>query len=92
MKVYGFETKRIRYSEHILGQLLGIVAFFSMDRFAKKNNLQQVNNEQYFYYLGKKGGGALQILKDIVNSLIALESIIFSRLPSPNVHIAVIKK
>jgi len=63
-----------------------------MDRFAKKNNLQQVNNEQYFYDLSKRGGGALQLVKDIINSLVAVESIIFSRLPSPNVHIAVIKK
>lgn len=92
MKLYGFETKRIRYSEHVLGQLLGIAAFFSMSRFAKKNNLQQVNNEQYFYDLGKRGGGVLQFIKDIVNSLVAVESIIFSRVPSPNVHIAVVKK
>src|SRR3989339_1971960 len=87
MKSYGFEIKKIRYSEHVLGQLLGIFSFFSMDRFAKKNNLQQVNNEQYFYDLSKRGGGALQLVKDIINSLVAVESIIFSRLPSPNVHI-----
>lgn len=88
---YGFTVDRIRYSEHVLGQLLGIAAFFSMDTFAKKNNLQQVNNEQYFYDLGKKGGGALQVIKDFVNTLVAVESMALSRLPSPNVHLTVRK-
>lgn len=89
---YGFIAERIRYSEHVLGQLLGLAAFFSMDRFAKKNNLHQVNNEQYFYDLDQKGGGVLSIIKNIVNSLVTLESIIFSVIPSPNVHLTVIKK
>ena len=88
---FGFKTQRIRYSEHVLGQLLGVAAFFSMDHFARKNNLQQVNNEQYFYDLDKRGGGVLQMLKDLVNTMVALESIIFSRLPSPNVHLIVRK-
>lgn len=89
---HGFAPKRIRYSEQMLGQLLGLAAFFSMDHFAKKNNLHQVNNEQYFYDLGQKGGGALKIIKNIVNSLVTLESITFCRVPSPNVHLTVIKK
>lgn len=89
---FGFEVERIRYSEHIIGQLLGLVSFFSMDRFAKKHNLQQVNNEQYFYDLGQKGGGVLRLIKNIVNTVVALESMILSRVPSPNVHITVIKK
>jgi ubiquinone/menaquinone biosynthesis C-methylase UbiE len=89
---HGFAVRCIRYSEQVLGQLLGLAAFFSMDRFAKKSNLHQVNNEQYFYDLGQKGGGVLKIIKNIVNSLVALESIIFSRVPSPNVHLTVIKK
>ena len=63
-----------------------------MDRFAKKSNLHQVNNEQYFYDLDQKGGGVLKIIKNIVNSLVAVESIIFSRVPSPNVHLTVVKK
>ncbi len=92
VRSHGFIAKRIRYSEQVLGQLLGLAAFFSMDRFAKKSNLHQVNNEQYFYDLGQKGGGVLKIIKNIVNSLITLESIIFSRVPSPNVHLTVIKK
>ncbi len=88
---HGFTVSRIRYSEQVLGQLLGLAAFFSMDRFAKKNNLHQVNNEQYFYDLGQKGGGSLKIIKDIINSLVATESITFSRVPSPNVHLMVTK-
>lgn len=89
---HGFAVKRIRYSEHVLGQLLGLAAFFSMDRFAKKNNLNQVNNEQYFFDLNQKGGGVLRLIKNIVNSLVTVESIIFSMIPSPNVHLTVIKK
>lgn len=89
---YNFTTKRVRYSEQILGQLLGLAAFFSMDHFAKKNNLNQVNNEQYFYNLDQKGGGVLKIIKNIINSLVTSESIVFSRVPSPNVHLTVIKK
>lgn len=89
---YGFAKDKIRYSEHVLGQLLGIASFFSMSKFAKKNNLEQVNNEQFFYDLDKKGGGAFKLLKDIVNSLVAIESIVFSRIPSPNVHLVVVKK
>lgn len=88
---HGFVVKRIRYSEQVLGQLLGLAAFFSMDNFAKKNNLHQVNNEQYFYDLGQKGGRVLKIIKNIVNSLVTLESIIFSRVPSPNVNLTVVK-
>lgn len=87
----GFNISRIRYSEQVLGQFLGVAAFFSMDRFAKKNHVQQVNNEQYFYDLGKKGGGVLQVIKDVVNTMVAIESIIFSRIPSPNVHLTVTK-
>ena len=89
---YGFIAKRIRYSEHILGQLLGIAAFFSMDHFAKKNNLNQVNNEQYFFDLSQNGGGFLKVIKNIINSLVTIESVIFSRIPSPNVHLTVTKK
>ncbi len=89
---FGFVVTRIRYSEQVLGQLLGLAAFFSMDRFARKNNLYQVNNEQYFYDLNQKGGGVLRIIKNIINSLVTLESIIFSRIPSPNVHLTVVKK
>ncbi|MBI2037723.1 MAG: class I SAM-dependent methyltransferase [Candidatus Magasanikbacteria bacterium] len=92
VKAFGFEIKKIRYSEHILGQFLGLASFFSMDRFAKKNNLQQVNNEQYFYDLSQKGGGVLRLVKNLVNTAVALESMLFSRLPSPNVHLTVIKK
>ncbi len=88
----GFSFGRVRYSEHLLGQLLGIATFFSMDRFAKRHNVQQVNNEQFFDNLNKKGGGLLQMVKNIINSLVTLESLIFSRLPSPNVHLTVIKK
>jgi hypothetical protein len=80
------------YSEHIIGQLLGIAAFFSMNRFAKKHKLAQVNNEQYFDNLHARGGGVLRWIKNLVNAVVFIESAVFSRLPSPNVHVTAVKK
>lgn len=84
----GFKKIGMRYSEHILGQLIGILSFNLMDRAAKKKGVNQINNEQYFSEINGKGVG---IIKKLVNSLIYLESAVFSRVPSPNVHI-VLKK
>lgn len=92
IELSGLQVIRKVYSEHVIGQLLGIAAFFSMDRFAKKHNMQQVNNEQYFYDLHKKGGGFLAVIKDVVNSIVFIESTIFAKIPSPNVHVTAVKK
>lgn len=92
VELIGFVHGQMRYSEHILGQLLGLFSFFSMDRFARRNKLEQVNNEQYFYNLDQKGGGLLRLVKNIVNGLVTLESFIFSRIPSSNIHLISIKK
>ncbi len=78
-----FEIVRIRYSEHLLGQLIGIAAFVMMDGAARKNKIAQINNESFF--AGKKFG----VLRKIVNSLVFLESTLLSRVPSPNVHVVV---
>lgn len=88
----GFAVKKIAHSEHIFGQILGFASFFFMDHFAKKNNLNQINNEQYFYDLSKKGGKVLKIIKNIINCLVNLESIVFSKIPSPNVHLISVKQ
>jgi 2-polyprenyl-3-methyl-5-hydroxy-6-metoxy-1,4-benzoquinol methylase len=76
--------EKVKYSEHLLGQLLGIFAFFSMDRAARRTG-GQINNETHFQN-GKKNA-IIRTLKAIVNSLVYIESELFSRVPSPNVHV-----
>ena len=88
----GLPRTRLDTANTFWDNYLALPLFFSMSKFAKKNNLEQVNNEQFFYDLDKKGGGAFKLLKDVVNSLVAIESIVFSRIPSPNVHLVVVKK
>jgi len=85
---FGFKESKIRYSEHVLGQIVGVASFSLMDRAAKKQGISQMNNEKYFSGLNGKGMG---ILKKTVNSLIYFESMIFSGIPSPNMHITLIK-
>lgn len=84
----GFKKQSIRYSEHVLGQWIGILSFYLMDRAAKKKGVEQMNNEKYFSELNGKGIG---FVKKFVNSLIYLESVLFSRIPSPNVHLTMKK-
>ncbi len=90
-KVYlqaGFSSVHFRYSEHVLGQLLGFVAFNLMDRAAKKRGVDQINGEDYFQSLDETAPapGLFRAVKDAVNSLVYFESWLFNRLPSPNVH------
>lgn len=85
----GFSVVKVRYSEHLLGQLLGIVAFCLMARRAARGNGQQLNNEAYFTELGQKSRGMSGLFKGIkkcVNSLVYFESKLLARVPSPNVH------
>ena len=87
-KELGFKVVRIRYSEHFLGQILGIMAFYLMDRAAKRQGMSQINNETYFKSNENK---AVKKIKNIVNSLVYFESWLLQLLPSPNVHV-VLKK
>lgn len=80
----GFSILRTRYSEHVFGQLLGIVAFHLMDRAARRQGVNQMNNEVYFSGSGK---GFLKSVKRLVNALVYLESWLLQYLPSPNVHV-----
>lgn len=84
LESHGFKISSQRFSEHIIGQLVGVAAFIMMDRAAKRKGVDQLNNEQYFTGLNGRG---TSLIKKIVNTLIYLESVIFSRIPSPNVHI-----
>lgn len=85
----GFSVVRRRYSEHCLGQKVGIWSFFMMNRAVKKQGGGQINNEQYFARFNSRGASGL---KKIGNTLINLESFIWQRLPSPNLHITAVKK
>lgn len=82
-----FQILKIRYSEHILGQLLGIISFYLMDKKSRHQTGEQLNNEKYFKSFNKKSCSLFTILKKIINSLVYIESLILRILPSPNVHI-----
>ena len=93
-KLFGenqFTIERIRYSEHFVGQLLGILAFSLMNRAAKWPGMSQINNESYFSSQNSQSGLA-RVLKNIVNTCVYIESVLFSCFPSPNVHVVVRKK
>jgi ubiquinone/menaquinone biosynthesis C-methylase UbiE len=79
-----FGIRGISYSEQLLGQLVGVAAFFAMARAAKRSGNKQINNEDYF---GKQQSTLRFILSWVVNSLIFLESALFRGIPSPNVHV-----
>lgn len=84
LKNSGLELQKILYSEHLLGQLLGVIAFFSLDKAAKKKGVGQLNNESYF---SSQSGGFIRAIKNMVNSLVFAESVVLKKIPSPNVHI-----
>lgn len=90
-KQSGFEILSSNYSEHFLGQLLGIAVFYSLNR-ASKNSGEILNNTAYVDEFSAKKGGGFKMLKSFVNWLVTLESELFSRLPSPNMHITAVKK
>ena len=89
-KKHNFSVARARYSEHLLGQILGVMVFMAMDRAVRKQKIIQINNETYF--AKTKQSTPTQFLKDIVNTLVYLESVIFSKIPSPNAHLTAVKK
>lgn len=83
----GFSIKRVWYSEHILGQLLGVIAFMLMDRAVGQQG-GQINNETYFAGASSR---TVLFLKKIINAAVALESHLLSPVPSPNVHVKLTK-
>jgi hypothetical protein len=80
-------VSRVRYSEHVLGQLLGLAVFKMMDKMALKQKIEQLNNEQFFGQVNKGGGGLFKMLKNIVNFLVNLESFLLCRVPGANAHV-----
>lgn len=89
----GFDLRRVRYSEHALGQLLGVVSFNLMNRSAAKQGISQLNNEHYFAELEHRTNSQIfSLIKNLVNSVINIESHVLARIPSPNLHFVAIKK
>ncbi len=86
----GFHIARLRYSEHLLGQLLGVAVFYFIDRQARRMG-RRFNNEEFFAII-KSGGRTFAFLRRAVNFLVFLESCLFSRVHSPNLHLRVGKK
>lgn len=88
-----FEVITSYYSEHLVGQIIGIIAFLMMHRAARRRGLSQINNETYFEELKNKQRQSRfgRLVRDFVNSAIYLESKILQRIPSPNIHL-VLKK
>lgn len=85
-----FRNIKLRFSEHVVGQILGVMAFILMARASRISFDQaQLNNEKYFSK--SKSSGVVKILKNLVNAWIYFESSLFSRIPSPNVHLTAIK-
>ncbi len=87
LKKSNFEILQIRYSEHVFGQLLGVVSFYLMDKKSKREKNEQLNNEKYFNSFKQRSFGLFTVFKKMINSLIYVESLILRVLPSPNVHI-----
>jgi len=87
-KRFNFSVTNLYYGEHFFGQLVGLTAFYLMDKRAKKQNITQLNNESYFKSVGKNTitKNIFNLFRNVVNSLIYLESFFLSKLPSPNVH------
>jgi ubiquinone/menaquinone biosynthesis C-methylase UbiE len=82
----GFKIKKINYSEHFFGQLLGLTAFYFINRAALRNGTKQINNEAFFSNLSS-GNGWFSFFKNRINGLIYFESIIGRNIPSPNMHV-----
>jgi ubiquinone/menaquinone biosynthesis C-methylase UbiE len=83
-KKSGFKILQQNFSEHFIGQIIGVASFVLMNRLAKKKNITQMNNEMFFHELNQKTG--MGIIKKIINWVINFESFIWQKIPSPNTH------
>lgn len=88
----GFNVLDKTYAEHFFGQILGVTAFSLLNLRYKKTG--EINNNEQYFSTKKNGLGnsLLNIIKISINSLISLESIVLSEIPSPNMFILAEKK
>ncbi len=91
MNEAGFQKKHARYSEHLLGQIIGVVSFIATDRAAKARAAQHINNEEYFLTSKLQQRSPVVVLKQFINTLIFYESFFLQWIPSPNVHVVYTK-
>lgn len=83
----GFSITKIRYSEHILGQIIGVMSFYFTHRAAQKSAGKQLNNEEYFTKSAVQQNYLIKVLKQFVNIFIFYESALLRFIPSANVHV-----
>lgn len=88
----GFSITKLRYSEHVLGQIIGVLSFYFTHRAAQKNTGKQLNNEEYFAASVVQQNYLVKVFKQFVNVFVFYESALFRFIPSPNVHVFGIKK
>lgn len=91
-RAHDFSIARLCHSEHLIGQFLGLVAFWLMHREARASGIESLNNEEYFIKADGRSGAAWQFIRKIINFLVYLESKALCRLPSPNLHIVALKQ
>lgn len=88
----GFEIEKRYYSDHCLGQKVGILAFYLTAAQAKKKNLPIYNNETCMSELKENRGMGWSILGKAINFLINCEALLWQKVPSANVFYILKKK
>ena len=81
----GFKIEKKYYCDHLLGQKVGILAFYMTAWQARKKNLVSYNNETCMSELKESRGMGWSILGKTVNLFINLEALIWQKVPSANV-------
>lgn len=83
----GFKKEKVRFSEHFIGQLLIVFTFIMLRAQAKKTPQSEVNNEDFYIKAySSKWGKIFLVIRNVINVIINIESRIFSRVRSSNLH------
>ncbi len=81
----GFKIEKKYYCDHLLGQKIGILAFYLTAWQARKKNLSFYNNETCMSELKESRGMGWSFLGKLINFLINCESVLLQKIPSANV-------
>ncbi|MDO9509873.1 MAG: class I SAM-dependent methyltransferase [Candidatus Magasanikbacteria bacterium] len=81
----GFKIEKKYYCDHLLGQKVGIFAFYLTAWQARKKKLAFYNNETCMSELKESRGMGWSFLGKTVNFFINLEALIWQKVPSANV-------
>lgn len=80
----GFKIIKIRYSFHLLGQILDILFYAFLAKKAKYGLEEEIE--------GKKGKTFLVLIKNVLTALINLESLLMQNIPAGCIHLTARKK